>query len=138
MAHISFDEDEVIEYVFEGERASENPCSVLLRFVSYKKVQRYRKMIITDFAEKSDGVKNARRLSEIRIGVERDVQRKQFLENVVEVRNYFIKGEEVKDPGRFYDTAPADLVLETIRAMEDAQQLSEGQRKNSSGQSAGA
>lgn len=138
MAIISFDEDEVIEYVPLQERKSKDPCTVLLRFVPFKKVQKYSRALTKEFRTASEGEKDIFRLREIREEVEQAAQRKQFIENVVEVRNYSIKKQPVTDPGRFYDTADTDLIVDIIQAMQSAQQLSEGQRKNSPGPSDGA
>jgi hypothetical protein len=138
MAHVSFDEDEVIEYVPESQRMGKNPCTVHLRFVPYKKVQKYARAISKEFRKESDGEKDYSRLREIREDIEQAAQRKQFIENIVEIKNYSIKGQPVTDPGRFYDTADTDLIVELIQAMQSAQRLSEGQRKNSSGPSDGA
>ncbi len=138
MAIISFDEDEVIEYIPIQERENKNPCTVFLRFVPFKKVQKYAHALMKDFRKESDGEKDYNHLREIREELEQAAQRKQFIENVVEIRNYSIKGQPVIDPGRFYDTADTDLIVDIIQAMQSAQRLSEGQRKNSLGPSDGA
>jgi hypothetical protein len=138
MAIISFDEDEIIEYIPIQERENKNPCTVLLRFMPFKKVQKYSRALTKDFRKESEGEKDFYRLREIREEIEQAAQRKQFIENVVEIKNYSIKGQLVTDPGRFYDTADTDLIVDIMRAMQSAQQLSEGQKKTSSGPSDGA
>lgn len=137
MAIISFDDEDVVEYIPESERQSKNPCIVCMKFLPFKKVQKYARAMTKDFRKESEGEKDFYRLREIREEIELTTQRKQFIENVVEIRNYSIKGIAVTDPGRFYDTADTDLIVEIIQAMQSAQKLSEGQRKNSPGPSDG-
>lgn len=131
MAIVSFDEDDVIEYIPESQRNEKEPCIVCLRFVPYKKVQKYARLLTKEFRKESEGEKDFSRLRDIREDVEQAAQRKQFIENVVEVKNYSIKGVAVTDPGKFYDTADTDLIVDIVQAMQSAQRLSEGQRKNS-------
>ncbi|MBI5237770.1 MAG: hypothetical protein HY887_05035 [Deltaproteobacteria bacterium] len=123
MAIISFDRDFVVDYMpaYGGNRESDNPCVVRLKFVPYAKVQEYGRLI----ALKAKGV-GQEKLSEIG----RDIQRRQFTENVESVSGYYVGAREVADASEFYDTAPADLIYEVIKAMEDSAKLSEGQRKN--------
>jgi hypothetical protein len=138
MAIISFDETEIIDYIPEAERNAEKPCTVRTRFVPYKKILNYTRQMKSEFAAASEGVKSAARMSEVRNDIERKMQRRQFTESVAEILNYSIKGRAITDPGEFYDTADAELVTEILLAMQSAQTLTEGQRKNSSGPSDGA
>ena len=126
MAIISFDKDAVIDYAPEygGNRDSENPCVVRLRFVPYSKVQQYSRII----ALKNKDAKNDTTKA---IECAQAVQKKQFCESVESVSGYFVAGKEVTDPAEFYETADTDLILEIIRAMESSARLTEGQRKNS-------
>lgn len=126
MAIIGFDKDAVIDYAPEygGNRDSENPCVVRLRFVPYSKVQQYSRLI----ALKNKDAKNDTTKA---IECAQAVQKKQFCESVESVSGYFVAGREVTDPAEFYDTADTDLILEIIRAMESSARLTEGQRKNS-------
>ncbi len=125
MAIISFDTDTVIDYVPEygGNRNSDDPCIVRLRFVPYSRVQHYARII----AARAQNVSDPAKVTEI----SQEVQKKQFVENVVGIVNYYVDGRDVADPEEFYRTADTDLVMEIIRAMESLQKLTEGQRKNS-------
>ncbi len=124
MAIISFDKDAVVDYVpsHGGNRNSEEPCVVRLKFVPYSKVQHYSRVIASRLKSTHDASKSAE--------VTHSVQRKQFTENVEIVSGYYVGDIEVTEPGEFYDTADTDLILEVIRAMESTQRLSEGQVKN--------
>lgn len=124
MAIISFDRDSVQEYIpqYGGNRDSSDPCVVTLKFVPYSRVQHYSRLI----AARTRGVTDPSRVAE----VSQEVQKKQFVENVETVRNYFVGAMEVSSPAEFYDTADTDLVIEIIRAMESHARLTEGQRKN--------
>ena len=123
MAIISFDRDFAVDYMpaYGGNRESDNPCVVRLKFVPYAKVQEYGRLI----ALKAKGAGTAK-LGEIG----RDVQRRQFTESVEFVSGYYVGSREVTEPSELYDTAPAELIFEIIKAMEDSAKLSEGQRKN--------
>ncbi|MFQ5442706.1 MAG: hypothetical protein ACE5EB_08300 [Thermodesulfobacteriota bacterium] len=124
MAIISFDKDVLIDYVpsYGGNRDSEDPCIVRLKFVPYSRVQQYSRLI----AAKTKGVDDTSKIA----GISQDVQKRQFIENVDSVSGYYVGGSEVRDAAEFYDTAGTELVLEIVRAMESTQKLSEGQIKN--------
>ncbi len=125
MAIISFDRDECVDYVpaYSGNRDSEDPCIVRLRFVPYSRVQYYSRII----AARTKGITDPAKVAERTQGV----QKKQFVDNVEDIESYFVGVREVTEPGEFYDTADTDLVIEVIQAMESQSKLSEGQRKNS-------
>jgi hypothetical protein len=124
MAIISFDRDTLTDYVpaYGGNRESETPTLVSLRFVPYSRVQHYARAITA----RSKDVTERQKLVEIT----QEIQRKQFIESVDSVSNYYVGSREVVDSGEFYDTADTELIVEIIRAMESAQRLTEGQRKN--------
>jgi len=124
MAIISFDKDTAVEYIpaYGGNRESENPCVVSLRFVPYSRVQHYSRLI----AARTKGGADPSKVAEISQGI----QKKQFVENVESVSGYFIGDREVTGPEEFFETADTDLIIEIIRAMESHQRLLEGQRKN--------
>ena len=126
MAIIGFDKDAVIDYAPEygGNRDSENPCVVRLRFVPYSKVQLYSRLIALKNKDAKNDATKAIEAAQV-------IQKKQFTESVESVSGYFVAGREVTDPAEFYDTADTDLILEIIRAMESSARLTEGQRKNS-------
>lgn len=123
MAIISFSKDSIVDYIPEygGNRDSDDPCVVRLRFVPYSKVQDYGRLISARLKGKPEGISAE---------VGREVQRKEFLDNVESISGYTVDGREVTAPGEFYDTADTALVIEIIQAMESAQKLTEGQRKN--------
>ena len=124
MAIISFDKDAVIDYVpeYAGNRSSEEPCVVRIRFVPYSRIQHYSRLI----AARTKGAVEAARITE----ASQEVQKRQFVENVESVAGYFIGSREVTDPAEFYETAGIDLIIEVLKAMESQSKLSEGQRKN--------
>ncbi len=129
MAIVVFDPDEVIDYIPKQERNSDNPCVIKMKYVPYGKVGKYANII----AQKSRG-----KLPDGVLEVQHEVQKQQFCDNVVEVENFFVGTKPVKDPSDFYELAPATLIYEIIGAMESHARLSEGQRKNLSGDSDGA
>lgn len=126
MAIIGFDKDALIDYAPEygGNRDSENPCVVRLRFVPYSKVQQYSRLIALKNKDAKHDATKAIEAAQV-------IQKKQFCESVESVSGYFVNGCEVTDPAEFYETADTDLILDIIRAMESSARLTEGQRKNS-------
>ncbi|MBI5233829.1 MAG: hypothetical protein HY880_05695, partial [Deltaproteobacteria bacterium] len=123
MAIISFDKDTVVDYVpaYAGNRDSDNPCVVRIRFVPYSRVQHYARII----AARTKG--NEANMQK-RADAAQEVQKKQFTENIEGISNYFVGNREITDPVEFYETADTELIYELIRAMEDSQKLTEGQR----------
>ena len=126
MAIISFDKDALIDYAPEygGNRDSDIPCIVRLRFVPYSKLQQYSRLIALRNKDAKSDVTKA-------IEAAQAIQKKQFVESVEGVSGFLVNGREVADPAEFYETADTDLILEIIRAMESSARLTEGQRKNS-------
>lgn len=126
MAIISYDKDTPIDYIPEygGNRDSENPCVVRLRFVPCSKVQEYSRHI----AARNKGVSDAD--TDKRVSISQEVQKKQFTESVESVSGYFVGEREVTGAAEFYESAPYELVYELIAAMQDLQRLTAGQRKN--------
>lgn len=61
-----------------------------------------------------------------------NIQKKQFLDNVVEVKNFIDSetGEEIKDTVRFYEEAPHPLIEEIIEAIVDISSLKDNEVKN--------
>ena len=123
MALISFDKDTLIDFIpaYAGNRDSDSPCIVRLKFVPYSKVQQYSKLI----AARTKGVADNGKITEIA----QDMQKKQFMESVEGISSYFIGAKEIIDPAEFYESADSELIIEIIRAMESAQKLSDGQKK---------
>lgn len=124
MGLVGIDKDEIVEFIPEygGNRDSDDPTIIKLKFVSYAKVQKYARMIATRAKGSRDDTKIAR--------VSQDVQKIQFVENVEGILNYTVGGREVTDADEFYETASTALIIEIIKAMEDDTKLKEGQRKN--------
>lgn len=123
MAIISYSKDTLIDYIpeYAGNRDSESPCIVRLKFVPYAKVIEYSRLI----ASRAKGAVDAKNIS-----IAQEVQKKQFMDSVESVSGYYVDGKEEISASIFYETAPAELIHEIIRAMESAQKLNEGQRKN--------
>lgn len=128
MAIISFDSEEIIDYVpsYAGNRDSEDPCIVKLKFVPYAKVQKYAKMISTQAANKS-----ARK----QMDISQSIQKRQFMDSVEGVSGYRVGSKDITDPGEFFDVADTEIIIELIQAMENSQKLDEGQLKNFVGDS---
>ncbi|HAS53457.1 MAG TPA: hypothetical protein DCS42_04620 [Nitrospiraceae bacterium] len=124
MAIITFDKDDVIEYVPVSERNSENPTVVLMKHVTFAVAQKYQKMIAAQV--KGMGGFNPEKIAENT----RMIQKKQFCENVIGVRNFFVKGREISTSAELYEAADSKLIIELINAMEDSARLTEGQLKN--------
>jgi len=125
MAIVSFDKDVLIDYVpaYCGNRDSEDPCVVRLKFVPYSRVQEYSRLLAARAGGATgDAVKT--------VNLSQSVQKKQFVENVASVSGYYIGEREVSGPEDFYESADTELVTEIIRSMENIHKLSEGQRKN--------
>jgi hypothetical protein len=125
MAIISFDKDVLIDYIpaYGGNRDSEDPCVVRLKFVPYSRVQEYSRLLAARAGGTTGDAVKAVNLSQ-------SVQKKQFVENVASVSGYYIGEREVEGAEEFYESADTELVTEIIRAMENIHKLSEGQRKN--------
>ena len=123
MAIISFSKDLLVDYIPEygGNRNSESPCVVRLKYIPHSMVQSYSRIIAARLKNVND---------DRRVEVLHEIQKKQFVESVESVSGYFLDGNEVVSPSEFYDTAPSELIYELIKAMESSQKLSEGQRKN--------
>ena len=123
MAIISFSPDTLIDYIptYGGNRDSDNPCIVKLKFVPFSKVQVYSRMITA----KTKGLMDTKKITE----ATQEIQRKQFIESVESISGFVCEGKEVTTPTEFYDLAPSSLIYELIGAMEDSQKISEGQKK---------
>lgn len=124
MAIIGLKKGQVIPYVLEDERANDaDPCTVHIKYVP--------NAVVEDTARKIAGsLKNARD-PKILVAVQQAAQKQQFIDNVVLIENYSIDGQPVTTAEEFYAKADTALIQEIIRAMENADRLTEGQRKNS-------
>lgn len=123
MAIIVPDPDVLIDYIpaYGGNRESEDPCVVRMRFVPYKRIQHYAS-IMRQEASRGTGAS----MTEIQDAI----QKRQFVESVDSISGYYVGERETQTAAEFYDSAPAELVVEIIKAMESSARLSEGQRKN--------
>jgi hypothetical protein len=134
MAIISFDQETIIDFVpeYAGNRESKDPCIVRLKYVSYAKIQAYSRSIV---AQSRGGKIDSEAVA--------GVQEKQFCDSVAEVINFSVVKPDgtialITDAKEFYQTAPAELIIEIIKAMESSAKLTEGQRKNFEAASASA
>ncbi len=120
MGIIGFTPDMVVEYVPEygGNRRSNSPCVVGIRYLPYAKAHEYEKRR----ALRSANIKGSIRLSLIA----RETQRQRFIENVVFVKGVFKDKREVTDVAELYDIAPRALVEEILKAGADARMLLAG------------
>lgn len=138
MARIGYDPEDVIEWVPPGEENEDKPFTVSMTHVSYKAVQKYSKMIAARAAAQSKGIRDMSKLTEVRAAAEVEIQKIQFCEHIKGIRNYFIGGREITDVEEFYEKADLSDITEIIQAMESSSKLSEGQAKNSPGDSGGS
>lgn len=120
-----FTKGQEIDYVpqYGGNRDSCDPAIVRLRYVPYETVLAYGRQI----AARTKILKDQSRAIE----VTHEIQKKEFIENVVSVFGFNAGGREIASAEDLWDHAPTELINELILAMEDASKLSEGQRKNS-------
>jgi hypothetical protein len=133
MALRGFDPDEVIEFIpeYANNSNSDNPVIVGTKFVSYAKQKHYGRLI----AYRTKNLNNVAKVLEGQHGV----QRKQFLDNIVFIKNYeIVKNGEPLEVGdnrerieHFYDHEDSELIEEIITTMESKSKLTEKQRKNS-------
>lgn len=123
MAIHSFSPDSILEYVPEygKNRESDSPCIVKLRFVPFVKTQEYARLI----AARSKHETEKTRLAEIY----QDIQRRQFLENIVGVSGFTVDGKEITTPAALWENSAPGLVYELLAVMEDSQKINAGLRK---------
>lgn len=130
MAIIGLKPGAVIPYVPVSERGNEtDPCIIHIKYLSNPQVRDYAVRV----------TKATRNTTTPESAVEKglDVQRQQFIENVVRVENYSLPdGTQVTTAEQLYDNGDQSLIREVIQAMESVALLTAGQRKNSSGPSA--
>ena len=125
MAIITVAKDDVIDYVPASERGSDDPTVVGLKHVTFAMAQQYERLI----AQQAKGAAPAQML-ERTAEATRHVQRKQFIDNVAYVKNYFVRDREITTGAELYEVADQALIMELIRAMESSAKLTEGQLKN--------
>lgn len=125
MALILFDKDAVIDYIPEwgGNRESESPFVVKLKYIAFGKMRGYAQQIDHAMKTAKDDSDKAEKALEI--------QKRQFIDNVAGFENIVVEGRAVTDPAEFYELAAPDLVYEILAAMQDFQKLRDNQRKNS-------
>lgn len=136
MAIISFDTDAVVEYVpeFNDNREDKKPCTVGLKFVNFGKAKAYGNQLNKMVAAKTKG-QRIEKIQEIQSKVESEIQKQQFMDNVVSIKGFSVidkdgKVKECTDVGTFFEKADVGLIVEIIQAMESSAKLTEGQRKN--------
>lgn len=116
----AFSPDAIIEYVpkYGRNRGSEDPCVVKLHYVPYMKSQEYARLIaarLNDTADKEKATK-----------VAQEVQKRQFLENVVSVSGFIVDGQEKTTAEDLWAHASSELIYEILGAMESPLKLNEG------------
>lgn len=124
MAIISFDPDSYVDYIpeYNDNRKSDDPCIIQIKFVSFGRMEKYRKVL----SSKLDGNSSVNEVADASSAL----QKQQFTESIGEISGFKVGDEAVTDGGRLYEVADKNLIYELIGAMEDQQKLSEGQRKN--------
>jgi hypothetical protein len=124
MAIIGLKKGQIIPYVPEADRMNDtDPCTVHIRYVPNAVVQDGARKIAASLKNAND--------PKLLMAVQQAAQKKQFVDNVVSIENYSIDGRAVTTAEEFYEAADVALIQEIIRAMENADRLTEGQRKNS-------
>ena len=125
---------DTIDYVpaYGGNRNDKDQMWVKIHPLTRGEADSYRNQI--KFKESRGGFRQGRLETNIR-----DVQKKQFIENVMEIHNFldYKTEKEITDVTEFYDKAPDDLVEEIFDAMLNASQLGEEEVKNFDSQSGG-
>lgn len=128
--------EETVDYipVYGGNRneKEEEQTWVRIKPLSRAEADSYRNQI--KFKEQRGGFRQQRLETNIR-----EVQKKQFLDNVFEVHNFldYKTNKEITEIEEFYKKAPDDLVEEIFDAMLNASQLGEDEVKNFESQSGG-
>ncbi len=120
-----FTKGQEIDYVpqYGGNRDSGDPAIVRIKYVPYEMVLAYGRQI----AARTRVIKDQTKAIE----VTHEIQKKEFIENVISVSGFNAGGSAITTAEDLWDHAPTELINEIILAMEDAAKLSEGQRKNS-------
>lgn len=123
MAIISFSKDTVVDYMPEygGNRKSDNPCVVGIRFIPFGETIEIEKVR----SARMRGVEPEKVLE-----INQTLQKERFIKHIAYVKGFFVGETEVTDAGEFYDTTPDDLMGEVLVAMRDSAFLSKGQVAN--------
>lgn len=108
---------------YSGNREDSNPLTVTIHPLTRADADRYAKKTRYFQRPGSRGEWDSNAL---------DVQKKQFLENVVKVSGFIDSdaGTEITDIERFYDEAPHPLIEEVIEAILDISRLKDIEVKN--------
>lgn len=124
MAIEMFSPDSILEYVPEygKNRESESPCVVKLRYVPFVKTQEYARLITARSKHETD----KERLAEIY----QQVQKRQFLDNIVGVSGCTVDGKEITTPAALWEHAAPHLVYELLAVMEDGCKIKAGLRQD--------
>ena len=108
---------------YGGNRDSDTPAIVRMKFVPYEQVLAYGRMIAARTKFLQDQSKA--------LEVTHEIQKKEFCDNIASVSGFSNGDREITTAAELWEHAPAALINELIEAMEDAVKLTEGQRKNS-------
>ncbi len=108
---------------YSGNREDSNPLTVTIHPLTRADADRYAKKTRYFQRPGSRGEWDSNAL---------DVQKKQFLENVVKVSGFIDSdaGIEITDIERFYDEAPHPLIEEIIETILDISRLKDNEVKN--------
>lgn len=125
MALHLFSPDSIIEYVPEygKNRESDPPCVIKLKFVPFVKTQEYARLLAARTRHYATSDKSGA------IIASQEIQKRQFIENIVSVSGFLVNEKEITTPEELWENAPAGLVYELVSAMEDSQKLRAGLKK---------
>ena len=114
----------------QEERKKLEPCTIHIKYLSNPQVR--------DYSVRLTKATRDTRTPEAAIERGLDIQRQQFIENVVNVENYSLPDMQVTTAEQLYDNGEQTLIREILQAMEHIALLTAGQRKNLPGPSATA
>jgi hypothetical protein len=140
MATIGLKKGTIIPYILEADRGEEDPPVFHLRYVPNGAVEAGARKI-------AGGLKNTHD-PKMLVAVQQAAQKQQFIDNLARIENYkeaemdgqgnLVVKDRAITPEEFYAEGDTAKIRELILAMESADKLTEGQRKNSSPASATA
>ena len=117
---------EAVKYtpVYAGNREDDNSLWVMLHSLNRAEMEKYIKQ--TRYFQKAGSSKGEWDTNALQ------TQKKQFLDNVIEVHNFIDSdtNEEIKDVARLYEEAPHQLVEEILQAIVDISTMKDSEIKN--------
>lgn len=126
-----YSRDKVIDYVpkWNGNRESDDPFVIKLRFLNYNEIVAVQRQIRTASAK----AKNQAKKEDVLL----DVQTQMLRDNIVGFENVCVDGQPIETVDQFMDNCIEALVEEIADAMTNITKLTEGERKNLSAVSDG-